>query len=75
MNNLVPASLAANWPLWAVGVIWSLAWKGWALWKAAKRDDKWWFIFLLAVNTLGILEIIYIYVFSKRGAHREHSGV
>lgn len=35
--------------------------KGYALWKAAKRDEKWWFIILLIINTLGILELIYLY--------------
>ncbi len=47
-------------------VIWSLAWKGWALWKAAKQDSQAWFIALLILNTLGILEILYIFVFSKQ---------
>lgn len=40
--------------------------KGIALWKAAKAEQKWWFIALLAVNTLGILEIIYIIFVSKK---------
>lgn len=35
--------------------------KGYALWHAARRDDKGWFIALLIVNTLGILELIYLY--------------
>ena len=48
---------------------WSLYWKGLALWKASKHDNKTWFVVLLLVNTLGILEILYIYVFSKR-SHR-----
>ena len=47
-------------------VIWSLIWKGIALWKAARYGDKTWFIALLIINTVGILEIFYIYVFSKR---------
>ncbi len=47
-------------------VVWSLFWKGKALWKAAHSEDKIWFIVLLVVNTLGILEILYIYVFSKK---------
>ncbi|MCX6763555.1 MAG: DUF5652 family protein [Candidatus Moranbacteria bacterium] len=45
--------------------IWTIPWKGWALWKAAKKGDKIWFIVLLIVNTLGILEIIYIFIFSR----------
>ena len=46
--------------------LWVLPWKGWALWKASQLKDKWWFIALLIVNTLGILEILYIFIFSKR---------
>ncbi len=42
-------------------VAWSLLWKGLALWRAAKRADKWWFIAFLIINTLGILEIIYLF--------------
>jgi len=41
-------------------MLWSLAWKGLALWHAAKRDEKWWFIGLLVVNTVGILEMCYL---------------
>jgi hypothetical protein len=46
--------------------VWSLILKGIALWKAAHNDDKWWFVALLILNTLGLLEIFYIFVFSKR---------
>jgi hypothetical protein len=46
--------------------IWSLPWKGVALWRAAHRHDKWWFVVLLVVQTLGALEILYIFWLSKR---------
>lgn len=46
--------------------VWVIAWKGLALWKAAKKNDMWWFIALLMVNLLGILEILYYFVFSER---------
>lgn len=52
--------------LLAVLIVWSLAWKGVALWKAARNADKGWFVIILIVNTLGILEIVYIYVFAKK---------
>ena len=52
-------------------VVWSIFWKGWALWKAAHREDKKWFIALLVINTGGILEILYIYVFSEKADKRE----
>jgi hypothetical protein len=45
--------------------IWTLTWKGLALWKSAKKNQPIWFIILLIINTIGILEILYIYVFSE----------
>lgn len=52
--------------LLSVLFVWSIAWKGVALWKAAKNNDKLWFLLLLIVNTAGILEIFYIFFFSKK---------
>jgi 4-amino-4-deoxy-L-arabinose transferase-like glycosyltransferase len=46
--------------------LWVLPWKGVALWKAARADQKKWFVALLLLNTLAILEILYIFVFSKK---------
>ena len=46
-------------------MIWSLVWKALAMWKAARKGDKIWFVVFLIINTLGILDILYIYVFSK----------
>ena len=43
----------------------TIFWKGAALWKAARNSHKKWFIILLVVNTLAILEIVYIFFFSK----------
>jgi len=45
--------------------VWTLYWKYHALWHAAKHDHKVWFLVLMLVNTLGILEILYLNVFSK----------
>lgn len=46
--------------------LWTLPWKGWALWLAARRGERWWFIALLLINTLAVLEIIYIFGIAKR---------
>lgn len=45
---------------------WSIAWKGVALWNAAKNSQKNWFIAILVVNSVGILEIIYLFRFAKK---------
>ena len=41
-------------------MLWSVIWTGLALWYAARRGDKWWFLVFLVVHTAGILEIIYL---------------
>lgn len=52
-------------PIIALILIWTLAIKGVALWKSARNGHKNWFIILLLVNTLGILELVYLVWFSK----------
>ena len=52
-------------------IVWSLPWKGVALWKAARNRQLVWFIVLLVVNTLAILEIIYIFAFSKKKSNSD----
>jgi hypothetical protein len=40
--------------------VWELAWKGLALWKAAKVGQKVFFVAILVINTIGILPIAYL---------------
>jgi hypothetical protein len=61
---LLPLLLLAA-PLIIIAALWSLFWKGLALWHAAQRGQYWWFLILLVVNTLGILEIIYLFFVAK----------
>jgi hypothetical protein len=46
--------------------VWSMVWKGIALWKAGNNRQLAWYICMFIFNTAGILEIIYIFAFSKR---------
>lgn len=43
-------------------IIWSGVWKGLALWRAARLKSIPWFVALLILNTVGILEIIYLLI-------------
>lgn len=45
--------------------VWSFFWKGITLWRAARNNQKYWYIVLLTVNTLGILEIVYLAFFQR----------
>jgi methionyl-tRNA synthetase len=47
-------------PLLVLVILWSLIWKGLALWRAGRNNQPAWFLVFLLVNSLGILEIIYL---------------
>jgi len=51
--------------------VWAIPWKGWALWKAARAGSKVWFVVLLIINTVGILDILYIFIFSKKTSEKK----
>lgn len=57
-------------PDWAIVpliilAVWTLFWKGLALWHSAKKNDTTWFVVLFLVNSAGILEIIYLFGVAK----------
>ena len=60
-------------PLLMLVALWTVLVKGYALWHAARGSQKWWFIALLIVNTLGVLEIIYLIWFRAQEPHARSS--
>ncbi|HWQ88733.1 MAG TPA: DUF5652 family protein [Desulfitobacteriaceae bacterium] len=58
-------SLLNNWILYPL-IIWSVFWKGMALWRAARLRHLGWYIALLVINTAGIFEIIYLIATNKQ---------
>ncbi|MBT3864681.1 hypothetical protein HOE67_00250 [Candidatus Peregrinibacteria bacterium] len=58
--------IAEYWWILILLIIWTLVWKGLALWKAARNKSKPWFIVLLLVNTVGILDLIYYFATKKK---------
>ncbi len=61
----INAILSNSWILLLIA-LWTLPWKAIALWKAARRKELAWFIVIMIFNTLAILEILYIFIFSRR---------
>lgn len=53
--------------IWVIVLVavWTVVWTGLALWRAARLGHKYWFVAFLLINTVGILEILYLYVFSR----------
>ena len=58
--------LGMNIFVFVILVIWSLAWKGMALWKCGRNNQLVWFVVILVMNTVGILPIIYLLFFKKK---------
>lgn len=62
--------LMQNHVILSVVVIWSVIWKGLALWRAARLKQVGWYVALLIINTVGIFEIIYLLATNKRNKER-----
>ena len=50
---------------WIITLLWVLPWKTWSLWRAARNNEKIWFISLIVFQTVGILPMLYIFIFQK----------
>ncbi|MGM0568848.1 MAG: DUF5652 family protein [Elusimicrobiota bacterium] len=55
--------------------LWSLIWKGIALWKSGRNNQLKWFIVILILNTVGILPIIYLKFFQKKSGNKDSTKV
>ena len=53
-------------PFLLILTLWTIPWKIYAVWLAVKKDQKRWFVALLLLNTVGILEIFYIFKIAKK---------
>ncbi len=47
-------------PLVICFVVWELVWKLLALWRAARNNNKFWFVAIALINSAGILPILYL---------------
>jgi hypothetical protein len=52
--------------LLVVMVFWTAFWTILALYRAASRKHKVWFVVLFFINTVGILEILYLLILRNR---------
>lgn len=70
LKQLISDNTSLNSPLASIVIalilLWSLTAKGTALWHAAQNKERNWFIAILILNTVGIIEIIYLFFFSKK---------
>ncbi|MCP6717939.1 MAG: DUF5652 family protein [Patescibacteria group bacterium] len=75
MNELTLSLLDNPWFLFLF-LAWTMPWKAVAMWRASKNNHRRWFVVLLVLNTLAIVEIIYIFFFSKpkKIELKEHEG-
>lgn len=60
-GGFLPSWLGFVWPL----VLLDLLLKGFALWKSAQAKQKWWFVAILLINSLGILPGVYLILYNQ----------
>jgi len=46
--------------------VWDLIWKAFALWRAARKRDIFWFVLLILINSAGLLPAFYLFYISER---------
>jgi len=54
------------WYLLLLLVVWDIVLKLMAMFRAARRNKKIWFVALGLLNTVGILPLIYLYISGKK---------
>jgi len=58
--------MVVEFPWWFYLVlVWTLFWKGIAMWKSARNNQGIWFVASLVINTFGILPIVYLQFFQQ----------
>jgi hypothetical protein len=55
-------------------ILWDLFWRGLGLWHASQKEQKFWFVALLLVNSLGLLPLLYLSFFQKSSSNRSKEG-
>jgi len=68
LNDVVQIIQSNPWLFYLI-ITWSVIWKAIALWHAARNTQLVWYIVLIVVNTVGILEIIYLLFFRKKSPY------
>jgi len=73
-SSFVP-EIFAVFALFVIALLWSVAIKGYALWHAARLGQKKWFIAILLINTIGILEVVYLVWFRTKTSSNKASVI
>ena len=73
--TLIPGIVVAVLAGLGVLLVWSLIWKGFALWHAARNNQSGWFVVFMVINTAGLLEILYLIFWRKNKNNQVHTTV
>ena len=55
-------SIINNPYIWTPLLLLDLVLRGLALWKSSRKGEKYWFVALLVVNSVGILPLVYLLI-------------
>lgn len=67
---ITPGLFGLIFPFVLIVALFTIVLKGYALWYAARAGQKYWFVALLFINTVGILEIIYLLFFRPSAPYK-----
>jgi hypothetical protein len=57
--------------IFALLILLELVLKGFALWRAARNGQKWWFVAFLLINSVGILPGLYLLISKDKSSRKK----
>lgn len=55
------------WTMLVLLVLADVILRGMGMWRAARKGRQWWFVAMLVINSVGILPVVYMLFFEKKG--------
>lgn len=65
--EVMEAAMGGWWTMLVLLVLADVILRGMGMWRAARKGQQWWFVAMLVINSVGILPVVYMLFFEKKG--------
>lgn len=65
--EVMEAAMGGWWTMLVLLVLADVILRGMGMWRAAKKGQQGWFVAMLVINSVGILPVVYMLFFEKKG--------
>jgi len=65
--EVMEAAMGGWWTMLVLLVLADVILRGMGMWRAARKGQQGWFVAMLVMNSVGILPVVYMLFFEKKG--------